>query len=88
MREKQEQMIKKVLLISFLANLMDLFLILEIWMVSGLLLVMMTIMMMIKKIKNRLTSSSNDRKEMMKQIKNYLKITYERKNKVLKMQKM
>ena len=88
MREKQEQMIKKVLLISFLANLMDLFLILEIWMVSGLLLVMMTIMMMIKKIKNRLTSSSNDRKEMMKQIKNYQKITYERKNKVLKMQKM
>jgi hypothetical protein len=50
MREKQEQMIKKVLLISFLANLMDLFLILEIWMVSGLLLVMTTIMMTIKKI--------------------------------------
>ena len=65
MNEKQEQMIKKVLLISFLVNLMDLFLILEIWMVSGQLLVMIKIMMRIMKIKTKLISSLKGKKEMM-----------------------
>ena len=88
MREKQEQMIKKVLLTSFLVNLMDLFLISEIWMVSDQLLAMMIIMMMIKKIKTKLISSSKGKKETTIQIKNYLKIIFEHKNKVLKMQKM
>lgn len=65
MNEKQEQMIKKVLLISFLVNLMDLFLILEIWMVSGQLLVMIKIMKRIMKIKTKLISSLKGKKEMM-----------------------
>ena len=65
MSEKQEQMIKKVLLISFLANLMDLFLILEIWMVLGQLLVMIKILMRITKIKTKPISSLKGKKEMM-----------------------